>query len=81
MIGAWDNASPRYSFDGLIDEVGYWKRTLTPAERTTLYDFGRGLTYPFAVEAPPTLLPVSVFDTITVNTGGSSVTIFQFSRF
>ena len=34
--------------DGLIDEVGLWRRVLTPAERTTLYNCGAGLTYPFA---------------------------------
>jgi hypothetical protein len=34
-------------FDGVIDEVGFWKRALTPAERTELYNSGNGKTYPF----------------------------------
>jgi hypothetical protein len=32
---------------GLIDEVGIWKRVLTPEEITDLYNSGSGLTYPF----------------------------------
>lgn len=34
-------------FNGLIDEVGVWARTLTAGERTALYAGGAGLTYPF----------------------------------
>jgi hypothetical protein len=34
--------------DGRIDEVGFWKRILSPAERATLYNNGKGLTYPFS---------------------------------
>lgn len=33
--------------DGLIDEVGFWKRVLTSSERALLYGSGSGLTYPF----------------------------------
>jgi hypothetical protein len=36
-----------YCFNGLIDEVGIWKRVLTSAERVELYDNGLGLSYPF----------------------------------
>lgn len=32
---------------GAMDEVGFWKRVLTPTERTSLYNGGLGLTYPF----------------------------------
>jgi hypothetical protein len=32
-------------WDGLIDEVGFWKRTLTSGERTSLYNSGSGLAY------------------------------------
>lgn len=45
-IGARSYSTP-FSFDGLIDEVGFWKRLLTPAERTTLYNSGNGKAYPF----------------------------------
>lgn len=34
-------------WDGLIDEVGFWKRVLTSTERTALYNSGNGLAYPF----------------------------------
>ena len=37
------------SIDGRIDEVGFWKRVLTAAERTALYNGGTGKTYPFDV--------------------------------
>lgn len=40
-------ASAARAFDGLIDEVGFWKRVLTAGERTTLYNSGNGTTYPF----------------------------------
>lgn len=32
-------------WDGLIDEVGFWKRTLTSQERSDLYNGGDGLAY------------------------------------
>jgi hypothetical protein len=32
-------------FDGLIDQVGFWKRALTSQERTDLYNAGSGLSY------------------------------------
>lgn len=32
-------------FDGLIDQVGVWKRVLTSDERTALYNGGNGLSY------------------------------------
>jgi hypothetical protein len=35
-------------WNGLIDEAGFWKRVLTPEERTKLYNGGVGLTYPFS---------------------------------
>jgi trimeric autotransporter adhesin len=43
-IGRWEAG---FYWDGLIDEVGFWKRVLTAAERTTLYNGGAGRTYPF----------------------------------
>jgi hypothetical protein len=35
------------SWPGRIDECGFWKRLLTAAERTSLYNAGAGLAYPF----------------------------------
>lgn len=38
-------ASGTQSFDGRIDGVGFWKRVLTTAERTALYNAGSGTRY------------------------------------
>lgn len=46
-VGHYEVAGTPYPFNGLIDEVGFWKRVLTPAERTTLWNGGSGITYPF----------------------------------
>ena len=55
--GVFDNTAPfrigclevaginYYPMAGLIDQVGFWKRTLTAAERTWLYNTGSGRTY------------------------------------
>jgi len=40
-------ARPSQYMDGLIDEVGFWKRVLTSAEISALYNGGSGITYPF----------------------------------
>ena len=34
-------------FNGRIDAVGFWKRVLTSTERSTLYNSGIGIEYPF----------------------------------
>lgn len=38
---------PGFFFGGLVDEVGFWNRILTEDERTSLYNGGAGLSYPF----------------------------------
>jgi hypothetical protein len=45
FIGANQGASEW--FTGSVDEIGRWSRVLTPAERTSLYNSGTGITYPF----------------------------------
>src|SRR5262245_16961143 len=50
QIGARSSSSQYW--DGLIDEVGFWKRVLTSDERTQLYNGGAGFAYPFEVAAP-----------------------------
>ncbi|MGD8457414.1 MAG: SpvB/TcaC N-terminal domain-containing protein, partial [Anaerolineales bacterium] len=46
------------SFDGLMDEVGFWKKVLNADERASLYNYGSGNTYPFSDPTPtPTLTP------------------------
>ena len=61
LIGGFDNAGSRLPMDGLIDEVGFWKRRLIPAERTALYNGGAGFAYPFGAGPPldPLLLAVT----------------------
>ncbi len=44
-IGAREYAGAEGYFDGVIDQVCLWKRLLTAAERTELYDSGNGLSY------------------------------------
>lgn len=43
QLGHW-RASNTYPIDGTIDEVGVWRRTLTAAERSYLYNNGAGRT-------------------------------------
>lgn len=45
-IGRYGELSAQY-WDGLIDEVGFWKRVLTGAERTELYNGGAGRDYAY----------------------------------
>jgi concanavalin A-like lectin/glucanase superfamily protein len=47
------NGDAAQQIDGLLDEVGLWKRILTTTERTSLYNSGAGLTYPFTGVPPP----------------------------
>jgi len=45
FIGSDDQASN--TFDGIVDEVGYWSRALTSTEVSKLYNSGSGFSYPF----------------------------------
>lgn len=45
MIGAREYSGFESYFDGLIDQVGLWKRALSAAEVTALYNGGAGLSY------------------------------------
>lgn len=59
MIGARNGAM---FWNGMLDEVGFWKRTLTAGERTQLYNSGAGCTYNFAAcEATATPTPTHTF--------------------
>lgn len=49
-LGAANTSGILY-WDGLIDEVGFWKKVLSSDERTLLYNGGNGLPYPFAAAA------------------------------
>lgn len=37
-----------FYMDGVVDEVAFWKRTLSSGDRTSLYNSGAGLAYPFS---------------------------------
>jgi hypothetical protein len=43
-----------YYWDGRLDELAFWKRTLTAGEKTALYNGGAGLNYAGAVAAAMT---------------------------
>jgi hypothetical protein len=43
-IGRRSEGTP-FCWDGMIDEVGFWKRKLTPTEIATLYNSGSGIAY------------------------------------
>ncbi len=53
--GVWVGTSPfqigglngGFTMDGVIDEVGVWKKVLTGGERATHYNSGSGAPYPF----------------------------------
>jgi RHS repeat-associated protein len=46
------------NFGGRIDEVGLWKRVLTPEERSALYNAGAGRTYGAELALP--ILPTTI---------------------
>ena len=43
--GFWDGAAMHGLMQGMIDEMGFWKRKLTAAEITQLYNGGSGLPF------------------------------------
>jgi hypothetical protein len=45
--GGWTGGATTSNLEGEVDSVSFWHRTLTTAERTTLYNSGAGLDYPF----------------------------------
>lgn len=49
-----DNVST-YLYDGMLDEIGIWKRELTQSDITSLYNYGSGFSYPFSSQ--PVNLP------------------------
>jgi hypothetical protein len=44
-IGAWTNGE---NFQGIIDEIGVWKRGFSLSDVTQLYAVGNGMQYPFS---------------------------------
>lgn len=50
-IGRRDWAGSHEYFDGIIDEVAVWKRALSAAEVSELYNNGTGFAYPFITDS------------------------------
>ncbi len=66
-IGARQTTETNF-FDGLIDEVGFWKKVLSSTERTDLYNSGNANTYPASNQyAEDTIAPtdISNYDYLT----------------
>ena len=42
-----NNAAATIALNAIVDEVGVWRRMLTADEKTSLYNAGTGITYPF----------------------------------
>ena len=59
-------------FDGLIDEVGFWKKTLSTQEKTDLYNSGNGNSYTThgnVVRTQTALTSISLQPAVDVGTG------------
>jgi RHS repeat-associated protein len=52
--GEMNGGGMSHYWNGRIDGVGFWKRTLTAEERTALYNGGNGCDYPFTACPVPT---------------------------
>ena len=70
------NFTGLFTFNGYIDEIGFWKKKLSVGEVSTLYNSGNGITYPFvpiisSVLSSPSSTSVTV--TWVTNYGASSM--------
>ena len=71
-IGAYGGGD---SYDGIIDEVSVWNRTLTPTEMTALWNSGAGMSY----ETPGTLNETNITLNIPINTTNSTTGTITFN--
>ncbi len=55
-------------WNGRLDEIGLWKRVLTPQELAILYNNGQGLSYPFGISDTGGVLDVQVANGVTTTT-------------
>jgi hypothetical protein len=61
-FGTWtyaiiDRSTDYAAYDGKLDEIGIWNRTLTGAEIAQLYNGGSGMTYTTSFPLPPIVIP------------------------
>lgn len=68
-IGGYYDAGGNEFWDGRIDSVSLWKRVLTAAERTALYNAGFGLDYPFPTAVGITSLEQFGVPIVSFSTG------------
>ncbi len=62
-IGAARRAAGIIPYDGELDELGIWNRTLLPSEVTELYASGIGFSYPFGDGVITLNSPINNFET------------------
>lgn len=75
-VGAMDS-TPTFFFDGAIDSLGFWKRTLTSDERTCLYNSGSGREYPFTACDPATGTPTPTPTSTSTSTATATPTVTE----
>lgn len=67
-----------------MDDIGFWNRTLTDAEITSLYNNYNGLAYPFSGTSPdysPVLISRSISDITTFNViSNPLILVYNFSQ-
>ena len=64
FIGAFDQASLRNFFDGIIDEFGFWNRSLSQSEITQLFNDFNGISFSNTFVPSVTLnSPIDFFNT------------------
>lgn len=56
-VGNYSEDAGAGAFDGIIDELGLWDRTLSTTEIAELYNSGSGLAYPFDGGGAATFTP------------------------
>lgn len=74
-LGEWSSASSTLNWNGSIDEVGIWNRSLTASEVNDLWSGGAGITYggvPNTNTATITLIEPT--DELTLSTTGTNFT-------
>lgn len=75
-LGGRYQSGASYGVDGLVDEIGFWRKVLTPSERISLYNSGFGKTYPFdAPDYVPTGLAVGLVAYWPMEEQNSSVVV------
>ena len=71
QLGAVKTTVAALFFDGMMDQVGVWKRVLTSDEKTFLYNSGNGRSYAEIVTPPGGFIPAWALNSnIVIQPGG-----------